>query len=199
MKAVVKLSRRATYADYLTAEQSSMLKHEFLDGIIVAMAGGSLEHNAIGSRMAFVVQARIDLPCRYFSTDQRFWIAANRRGRYADGSIVCGAPERPPHDDQAVTNPSVVVEVLSPSTEGDDEGDKRRDFQSLWSLRAYVLIHQDQRCVRVHRRSERGEWSVEPEIYRAGDQLELPVLTRPIPVAEIYDGILDAGGHTLLR
>ncbi|HEX2686351.1 MAG TPA: Uma2 family endonuclease, partial [Kofleriaceae bacterium] len=58
--------------------------------------------------------------------DQRFWIASRARGRYADGSIICGAPDHPAHDDQATTNPTVAIEVLSPSSEGDDDGDKPR-------------------------------------------------------------------------
>jgi Uma2 family endonuclease len=91
-----------------------------------------------------------------------------------------------------------VIEVLSPSSEGDDEGDKRLDFQSLASLQAYVLIAQDERRVIVYRRDP-GEWPVEPDVYRDGHSLELPALARPISVAEIYEGILDVHGRSLLR
>lgn len=121
------------------------------------------------------------------------------RGRYSDGSIICSKPLHPTHDDQATTNPSVVVEVLSPSSEGDDDGDKRRDFQSLTSLQAYVIAAQDARCVKVYRRTERGEWHSEPDVFRDGESFELPRLTRAITVAEVYDGILDAAGLSLLR
>ena len=137
--------------------------------------------------------------CRAYPADQRFWIAASGRGRYSDGSIIYGAPEHPPHDGQATTNPVVVVEVLSPSSEGDDEGDKRLDFQSLASLQTYVVIAQDERRVRVYRRTERGEWRPEPEVYRDGDAFELPTLSSAITVAEIYEDILDPAGHSRLR
>jgi Uma2 family endonuclease len=198
VKAILHLSRRAAYADYLAAEQNSARRHEFIDGVIVAMAGGSDEHNALTSRMVIVCGPRLLGPCRHYSPDQRFWIAATGRGRYSDGSIICGKPEHPVHDDQATTNPVVVIEVLSPSTEGDDAGDKRADFCSLASLQAYVLVSQDARRVVVYRRGADGGWRGDADVY-AGDQaIDLPTLTHAIPLAEIFDGILDAGGRSVL-
>jgi Uma2 family endonuclease len=199
MKATLSLPRRTTYADYLAAEQDSERRHEFIDGVIVAMAGGSDEHNAIAGRFAGLFGARMPLACLYYTPDQRFWMAATARGRYSDGSIICGKPAHPAHDNQATTNPMVVVEVLSPSSEGDDDGDKRRDFQSLASLQAYVIAAQDARCVKVYRRTERGEWRDQPDVYRDGESFELPRLTRAIAVDEVYDGILDVAGRSLLR
>jgi Uma2 family endonuclease len=199
VKATLRLDRRATYADYLAAEQGSPVRHEYLDGVIVAMAGGSDEHNAIVMQLGALCHARVSGACRVYSPDQRFWIAASGRGRYSDGSIICGPPEHPPHDDQATTNPVVVIEVLSPSSEGDDEGDKRTDFQSLASLRAYVIVAQDERRVHVYRRDDRGTWSQIPEIYRDRQAFALPMLASEIAVADVYAGILDAEGQSLLR
>jgi Uma2 family endonuclease len=199
VKASLSLARRATYADYLAAEQDSESRHEFLDGVIVAMAGGSNEHNAIAGRFAGAFSARVSPGCFYYTPDQRFWIAATTRGRYSDGSIICGKPANPAHDAQATTNPVVTVEVLSPSSEGDDHGDKRHDFQSFESLQAYVIAAQDARWVKVYRRNERGAWREQPEVYRGGDSFELPRLTRAISVDEIYEGILDGSGRSLLR
>lgn len=199
VKAVLSLPRRATYADYLAAERHSECRHELIDGVIVAMAGGSDEHNAIAARFAALFGLRLPRGCRSYSPDQRFWIAATARGRYSDGSIICGKPAHPPHDDQATTNPSVVVEVLSPSSEGDDDGDKRRDFQSLASLQAYLIASQDARCVTIYRRDERGHWRDEPVVFRDGDSFELPTLTRSIAIDEVYDDILDPAGRSLLR
>jgi Uma2 family endonuclease len=193
------LPRRATYADYLAAEQDSERRHEFFDGVIVAMAGGSDEHNALAMRLAVLFGVRMARGCRGYSPDQRFWIASTAHGRYSDGSIICGKPEHPTHDAQATTNASVIVEVLFPSSAGDDDGDKRRDFQSLASLHAYVLAAQDARWVKVYRRTARGEWRDEPDVYRDGESFELPRLTRPIAVDEVYDDILDGAGRSLLR
>jgi Uma2 family endonuclease len=199
MKAVLRLDQRATYADYLAVEQNSDRRHEFIDGVIVAMAGGSDEHNAIAVRLTILVGTRLKLPCRYYPADQRFWIPAHARGRYADGSIICGKPDHPPHDDQATTNPIVVFEVLSPSTEGDDDGDKRLDFQSLRELEAYVLAYQDRRCIKVHRRDVSGEWNKDPEVYGDGESFSLPRLLQPCAVDEVYHGVLDERGQSLLR
>jgi Uma2 family endonuclease len=199
MKALLSLPHRATYVDYLATEQTSERRHEFIDGVVVAMAGGSDEHNAVATRFTTLFGVRVPRGCRSYNPDQRFWIAATGRGRYCDGSIICGKPEHPAHDSQATTNPLVVVEVLSPSSEGDDDGDKRRDFQSLESLQAYVLAAQDSRSVKVYRRTERGEWRNAPDTYRDGDTFELPNLTRALSVDEIYDDILDPAGRSLLR
>jgi Uma2 family endonuclease len=199
VKAVLKLARRATYADYLAAQQNSENRLELIDGVIVAMAGGSDEHNAIASRFAGVFMGRMASGCLSYTPDQRFWIPATGRGRYSDGSIICGKPEHPPHDGQTTTNPLVVIEVLSPSSEGDDDGDKRCDFQSLPSLQAYVLATQDARNVKVYRRTDRGEWRDQPDVYRSGQSFELPSLTRAVAVDEVYDGILDETGRSLLR
>jgi Uma2 family endonuclease len=195
---MLNLPRRTTYADYLATEQNSERRHEFIDGVIVAMAGGSYEHNAIAGHFAGLFAARVSPGCLYYTADQRFWIAATARGRYSDGSIICSKPAQPAHDNQAATNPLVVVEVLSPSSEDHDDGDKRRDFQSLASLQAYVIAAQNAPCVKICRRTERGEWRDEPEVYRGGESFELPRLTRSIAVDEIYDGILDAAGRSLL-
>lgn len=198
MRATLRLERRATYADYLAVEQASEHRHELIDGVIVAMAGGSDEHNAIAARLTMVLGPRLDGCCRYYTADQRFWIAAHTRGRYADGSIICGKPQHPVHDGQATTNPVVVIEVLSPSSEGDDDGDKRVDFQSLSSLEAYLLVSQDQRCVKVYRRQDPRGWRSAPDVYLDGQTFDLPRLNGRISVADIYENILDADGRSLL-
>ncbi len=92
MGATLHLAQRATYAEYLAAEQGSATRHEFLDGVIIAMAGGSDEHIAIAGRFAGLLSQRAKRGCLYFTPDQRFWIATSARGRYADGSVICGKP-----------------------------------------------------------------------------------------------------------
>jgi Uma2 family endonuclease len=198
MKALLRLSRPATYADYLAVEQASAHRHELIDGVIVAMAGGSPEHNALAGRMAMLLGQRLPRGCRYFTPDQRFWIAASARGRYADGSVICGPPEAAPHDAQALVNPLIVVEVLSPSSLGDDQGDKREDYQTLASLQAYVLVAQDTRRVTIHRPDGTGTWHL-VGAHGDGVSFELPGLTGLIGVSEIYDDILDQAGRSLLR
>ena len=199
MKATLRLPQRATYAAYLAVEAASSHRHELIDGVIVAMAGGSDEHNAIAGRFAMLLGQRGTGGCRYYTPDQRFWIASSARARYSDGSIICGKPDHPGHDAQATANPVIVVEVLSPSSEGDDDGAKREDFQSLSSLQAYVIASQDQRCVRVYRRADDGTWGREAVVYRDGESFALPTLTGPVAVAEVYADLLDSDGRSLLR
>jgi Uma2 family endonuclease len=165
------------------------------------MAGGSYEHNAVAGKLAMLLRTRLTSGCRYYTPAQRFWISPSTRSRsrYADGSVISGRPEYPTHDAQAATNPVIVVEVLSPSSEGDDDGEKRRDFQSFPSLQAYILVHQDSRAVRVYRRDERGEWRLGSDVYTNGETIQLPCLSAPIAVDEIYRDILDADGRSLLR
>lgn len=198
MQATLRLPRAATYAEYLSVEQTSERRHELLDGVIVAMAGGSDERNALAARLAMVLGVRLQEGCRFYSPDQRFWIAATARGRYTDGSIICGKPHHPPHDAQATTNPRVVFEVLSPSSEGDDAGDKRLDFQSLTSLQAYVLVAQDARRIQVFRRDEHGQWPTAPEVHEGGAAFGVPDVTDPVSIDDVYRGVLDEGGKALL-
>ena len=88
MKAMLSLPRRATYADYLAAEQNSERRYEFIDGVIVAMAGGSDEHNSIATRFTTLFGIRVPRGYRSYNSNQRFWIAGTARGRYSDGSII---------------------------------------------------------------------------------------------------------------
>jgi Uma2 family endonuclease len=198
MRVTLRLERRATYAEYLSVQADTPHRLEFIDGVIVAMAGGSDEHNAVAGRFAGLLGARRSASCRYYTPDQKFWIAATTRARYSDGSIICGTLEHPPHDRHATTNPAIILEVLSPSSEGDDEGDKRQDFESLATLQAYVVAHQDERTIRVYRRASDGSWGRVPETYRDGQSFELPTLVSSIAVDDVYAGILDPEGRSLL-
>lgn len=196
MTVMLELPHRAAYADYLAVEQNSDVRHEFIDGIIIAMAGGSFEHSMIAMRFGQLLGNRLGGSCFAHSNDTRFWIESTQRGRYADGSIICGPPMHAEHDKYAAINPVVVFEVLCPSTQDDDDGDKRIDWQSLPSLEAYVLISQDARRVKIYRR-ERNEWTM--HVYRDGDPFALPRLTSEISVDEVYDRILDADGRSLMQ
>lgn len=181
MRATLNLPRRASYATYLAVEQNSRHRHELIDGVIVAMAGGSPEHNAIAGQVVGSLVSRLPTGCRYY---------------VADGSVICGKLQTAEHDGDAATNPTLVIEVLSPSSEGDDHGDKRIDFQSLASLQAYVWVSQDARQVEVWRRGPAGTWPEAPEVIFDGHTFALPCLTAPIPVAEVYEGILDTAGRS---
>jgi Uma2 family endonuclease len=146
---------------YLEIESTSEIKHEWINGLVYAMSRGTPEH---GRLSAAIVRA---LPqtdeCRVYSSDTLLYIEKAERSTYADASIVCGAILTRGAKDkngkslgEAITNPSVIVEVLSKSTEEHDRNERFVVFQKLDSLEEYVLISQDERRVEVRRRIERS-------------------------------------------
>src|SRR5882672_695224 len=114
-----------TYREYLAAELTSEIKHEWLDGVIYDMAGGTPEHGALATAMsAELVNGLRARPCRVFSSDVRVRILETKLVTYPDVSVVCSRLETDPEDDRSITNPVVLVEVLSDSTEAYDRGEK---------------------------------------------------------------------------
>lgn len=112
--------RRATYAEYVALEETGECKHEYVGGTIFAMAGGSIEHGRLVSRLtALLSGALAGRPCVVLPADVRVRVRAAERATYPDVYVVCGDIERDPDDDHAVVNPLVIVEVLSDSTVGD--------------------------------------------------------------------------------
>ena len=152
--------RHHTYAEYLAYERDSELKHEYDDGEIVAMAGGSRRHNALASRISAALEAAREPGCVAFQSDQRVRVLATGRATYPDASMVWGPIAGNPADPSGATisNPTLIVEVLSPSTEEDDRGAKWQHYQLIPSLQEYVLVSQAQPRVERYRRLASGAW-----------------------------------------
>lgn len=177
---------RMSYAEYLEREARSEVRHEFLRGEVYAMAGGTPEHGALA--IAFASELRAALrgkPCRVFSSDVRVYVPATGLSTYPDLSVVCGRLETHPEDPNAVTNPIVLVEVLSDSTEAHDRGAKAAHYRKLMSLREYVLVSQSEPRIEIMRRGERGVW----ELHEAsvGESIELASLGVRLSVDAIYE------------
>ncbi|MCZ7681461.1 MAG: Uma2 family endonuclease [Sandaracinaceae bacterium] len=151
---------RYSYEEYLAYERDSGLKHEYEDGEIFAMAGGSRRHNALASRVSAALEAARAADCVAFQSDQKVRVLATGKATYPDASIVCGPIEGDPADPsgQTVTNPTLIVEVLSPSTEEDDRGNKWLHYQLIPALREYVLVSQSRPRVEHYRRLSSGAW-----------------------------------------
>ena len=160
MTTISRPARRFTYAEYLAYERDAAMKHEFDDGEIYAMAGGSRRHNALASRVSAALEAGRKPGCIAFQSDQRVRVLATGKTTYPDASLVCGPIEGDPSDPDGstITNPTLIVEVLSPSTEQDDRGNKWRHYQLLPSLQEYVLISQTDARVERYRRLAAGGW-----------------------------------------
>jgi Uma2 family endonuclease len=180
--------RRATYAEYLALEAAGETKHEYVSGKVLAMAGGSVEHGRLVSRLTVLVSAALGgRPCVVLPADVRVRIRAADRATYPDLHVVCGELERDPEDDHAVVNPVVVIEVLSESTAESDRGDKFADYRRLRSLREYVLVSQRERRVDVYRRDGR-RWVLDEHL--RGEQVKLESLDVTVAVDDLYvDGL----------
>jgi Uma2 family endonuclease len=180
--------QRATYAEYLALEGSSETKHEYIAGTIFAMAGGSIEHGRLVSRLTSLLSLSLEgRPCIVLPADVRVRIRAADRATYPDLHIVCGSLERDADDEQAVVNPVVIVEVLSDSTSEGDRGDKFADYRRLRSLREYVLVSQREHRVDVYRRDGR-RWILDE--HGPGDELTLDAISVRLAVDDIYvDGL----------
>jgi Uma2 family endonuclease len=185
-------SRKLTYADYLALEEKSLdTKHELIDGEITAMAGGTPDHGALAMAFGRLVQNALgDRPCRVYSSDVRVRVRATGMAAYPDLSVVCGRLETDPDDALAITNPVVIVEVLSDSTEARDRGVKAAHYRHLESLREYVLVSQRERRIEVHRRNEAGRWELFE--YEGGQRVELVSLGCVVPLDEVYRDPLEA-------
>jgi Uma2 family endonuclease len=151
---------RYSYSEYLAYERDSGMKHEYDAGDIVAMAGGSPRHNALASRVSAALENGRRSGCLAFQSDQRIRIVATGRSTYPDASLVCGTIERDPADSSGttITNPALIVEVLSPSTEEDDRGAKWHHYQLIPSLQEYVLVSQSHARIERYRRRPSEGW-----------------------------------------
>lgn len=173
-----------SYADYLTFERTAPSKHEYVGGMVLAMAGGSPEHARLAGSLARLLGNAIgDRPCAVFSSDLRVRIPETNRSTYPDLTVVCGHRQTAADDDDAIVNPTVLVEVLSDSTEADDRGEKFAHYRRLASLQEYVLVAQKAQRIEVYRR-EGDRWMLTE--HGPGTIAQLPSIGARIPVDEIY-------------
>jgi Uma2 family endonuclease len=152
---------RYTYADYLALEADSPTKHEFLDGEIYAMAGGSEEHSALAAEVLRILGNAVgDQAFRVHTSDLRIYVEAVGLATFPDGTVICGPLEQhPPSPISTALNPTVLVEVTSDSSEEYDTGPKLEYYRTIPSLRDYVVISHRERRVTVHQRTASGEWN----------------------------------------
>jgi Uma2 family endonuclease len=173
-----------SYADYLAFERTAPTKHEYVAGLVLAMAGGSPEHARLAGSLARLLGNAIEgRPCAVFSSDLRVRIPATNRSTYPDLTVVCGHRETAPDDHEAIVNPTVLVEVLSDSTEADDRGEKFAHYRRLSSLQEYVLVAQKAQRIEVYRR-EGDRWVLSE--HGPGTVVELASIGARIPVDEVY-------------
>lgn len=150
--------QRYSPADYLALERASEFKHEFFDGEMFLMAGGTIEHSQVAANVIRALgNALADTGCRVLTSDMKIKLPTGLY-TYPDASVVCDQPQYEDDHKDVLLNPLLIVEVLSPSTEAYDRGQKFRHYQTCPSLREYVLIAQDRSAVDHYLRQPSGQW-----------------------------------------
>jgi Uma2 family endonuclease len=193
-KAETGANMRAIQSDYLTVDEYFRLserdndKLEYLDGEIIAMSGASPSHNIITSNLNRVIGNHlVERPCLIYSSDMR--VKLNQRAYiYPDVSVVCGEPRYYHHQRDSVAileNPTLVIEVLSPSTERIDRGRKSIYYRRLPSLQEYLLVSQDEPHVEHYVRQEDGTWSLN-EISDLAGEIYLGSIECTLTLRDIY-------------
>ena len=187
MSAMPKLSM--TSADYLAKERRAEYKSEFFRGEMFAMAGASRFHNRVKDSLIAELRAAFKGgPCTTFSSDQRVLVDRTGLYTYPDIVVLCGEGVYDPLDEDTLTNPTAIIEVLSPSTEKYDRGAKFRNYQQIPSMKEYILVAQDEPLCDRYVRLVDGSWAL---VSFVGMEAVLDFATVPakVPLAEIYAGV----------
>lgn len=175
--------------EYLTLERQAATKHEYYRGAIYAMAGATRKHNLIAGNVLglFHLQLR-KRPCEVYPSDMRVKITPTGLYTYPDVVIVCGRPQFDDDERDTLLNPTVLVEVSSPSTEDYDRGDKFEHYRTLPALVDYLLIAQERLHVEHYQRQPDGAWLLRE--YRALDQVvELAAIGCQLTLADVYEKV----------
>ena len=144
---------RYTYDEYRRFEEATDAKHEYIDGEILAMAGGTPEHAALAAAVIAELSPQlVGGSCTMFTSDLRVRVRATGVATYPDATVICGDLERDPEDPNAAVNPTVLIEIPSDSTAAYDAGEKFAHYRQISHLREYVLVSHQERRIEVRRR-----------------------------------------------
>jgi len=179
-------------AEYLKRERAAVEKSEYVDGEMRKLFGASFEHTVITNNLGseFYIALKQRRECRTCSSNIRIHVPATSRFRYPDVAVVC-APSPvfyPDEHNDILLNPFVIVEVLSPSTEAEDRGDKFGDYQLLESLAEYVLVSQHAPRIEVYSRDSGGDWKYH-NFVGLSETARLPRLGISLALNDVYDKI----------
>lgn len=186
-----KTQPRYSVEEYLVLEEAAVEKHEFHDGEIIAMSGGTYEQSRIISNILVAMAVRLKgSPCFVLESNMRIAVAKKLRYLYPDATIVCDGPVFDPRDKRRTTinNPRVIVEVLSESTEAHDRGTKFGYYRELDSMEEYVLVSQSRPMIETYLRQPDHTWSF-AAWQGVEDVAALRAVAIDLPLAEVYSGL----------
>jgi Uma2 family endonuclease len=188
--------KKFTVEEYLEFEQSSLEKHEFYRGEIfrmhghgelLAMSGASARHNIIFSNLFGAISLQLKgKSCQPYGPDMRINIPENTLYTYPDITIICGELENSPEGEDSVIRPTIIIEILSPSTKNYDRGEKFKLYRDIASLREYILVDTATIHIEAFRINSGEHWELE-EYKLLTDKLSLTSIKVAIPVTDIYE------------
>lgn len=180
-------TKKYTPEEYLALEEKAGFRSEYDDGVIVAMAGSSLNHQQITANLTVFLDSKIrQKGCRVLPTEMKIRVESVSKFYYPDVTIVCERPAFYRKRNDTITNPKLLIEVLSESTEARDRGEKFFAYQTLELMQEYVLVSQDKFLVETFAKQADGSWrypatiGLESKVFLASVEAELSL-------AEIYD------------
>jgi Uma2 family endonuclease len=177
---------RISPQEYLCRERASEFKSEFLDGEIFAMSGGTPRHSLIKANVICELCNRLKgHPCTAYDSDLRVKVEATGLYAYPDASVICGPLEYDDERSDTVLNPTLLVEVLSPSTEAFDRGKKLNHYRRIESLQEYLLISQDEPRIQRYLRNADNTWTL-TDAADLAECLHLPSLGIELSLGEVY-------------
>jgi Uma2 family endonuclease len=181
-----------TEQDYLAFERASEERHEYADGEIFAMSGGTWKHGLLAANVIREIGLLLlERPCSVQGSDMRLHIPETKRYTYADAVVVCGEPLFLDETEDTLLNPVVIVEVLSDSTERYDRGDKFEQYETIASLRDYVLVSQKKVRIEHFHRQDDGTW--QRRIAGAGEQVRFESIGCALEVDRVYRKVFSEG------
>lgn len=176
-------------AEYLAFEQASEGRHEFINGQIIAISGASRAHVLIVSMTVHLLMSQLrGKPCEVYANDMRVKVAPSGLYTYPDVAVVCADPQFTDDPLDTLLNPTVIVEVLSPSTEAYDRGEEFRSYRKISTLQHYLLIAQDRPSIERYTRQPKGEWLL-TEVIGINETIALPAINCTLALAEIYERV----------
>ncbi len=181
---------RMSPEDYLKFERASDIKHEYLNGVIVAMSGAKRNHNKIAANLGGLLwQALKDRECEFYPSEMRVFIPDTGLYTYPDLVVVCDEPKFQDDVHDTLLNPLILIEILSDSTESYDRGKKFQFYRSIQSLREYVLVSQDQSHVEKYVKHGDGFWLLS-EASGMDGAITLDSIECDIALVDVYDKVI---------
>lgn len=185
-------TKQVSPQDYLRFERGAKEKHEYFEGQVIAMAGASLAHNRIVSNVIGEIRTHLkNKSCEILPSDIRISVPAFESYMYPDATIVCDKPEMEDDQFDTLKNPTVIFEVLSPSTEDYDRGKKFFFYRQIPSLKEFIVIDSTKYFIEVSSRQADGSWKFE-EVNDVNSEMKIATIDCRLPLQELYKNVFSS-------